>query len=200
MISTIFFDLGGVACHFSPTPRLAALATASARPATETHERIWASGFDAECDRGRFTAPEIYHRICTLIGFRLDYMGLLAAWAMAFEPNRAILDLAAELRGNYSVGLLTDNGPILREALAIHLPTVCEHFDPCLFSCNFGATKAAATLFDTVAAQLEQPPESLLLLDDSAANVASARRAGWLAIQATTAADLRQQLDTVLAG
>ncbi len=177
-IAVILFDLGGVVCRFRPERRLAALAAASGLPADEVDARLWRSGFDAACDRGAYDAAEAHRAIAARLGVRLDFAALGAMWARAWEPDAAVLALVDALRSRVRTGLLTDNGPILREAMPRRLPEVVSRFDWLFFSCELGAVKPAPELFGRVLARLGCRAPDVLLVDDAARNVEGARAVG----------------------
>ena len=81
--------------------------------------------------------------------------------------------------------LFTTNGPILEAALQHELSDVARHFDPLLFSWRLGATKQSVDAFVRAAAVLGVSGSELTLVDDTLANVETARRAGWNAIHFT---------------
>jgi putative hydrolase of the HAD superfamily len=196
MIAVVVFDLGGVVCRFEPARRLAALAAHSDLTPREIQARLWDSGFDADCERGRYSAAETRAEVRARIGYRGDDDALLAAWARAFLPDDDVLALADRLRARFGLALLTNNGPLLREALPRHLPELAQRFDPLLCSCELCLVKPRPELFRAAGRRLASPPEQLLLVDDSEANVVAARRCGWQALQAgqTLAVDLQALL------
>jgi putative hydrolase of the HAD superfamily len=193
-ISTVLFDLGDTACRFLPARRLAALAAASPVPAETIQARIWDSGFDADCDRGRYSADEIFRQISAWLDLDLTYEELRAIWALAWEPNEAVLAIAEALAPRVRTAMLSNNGPLLYDALPTLFPVLLERFDPCFFSCTLGANKPDPAIFAAAQARLGEPPERLLLVDDSAAAVAGAQAAGWQAIHFTGQPDLHDQV------
>ncbi|MFN8556007.1 MAG: HAD family phosphatase [Dehalococcoidia bacterium] len=197
-ITTVIFDLGGVVCGFRPERRLAALAAACDLPPEAIQQCIWGSGFDADCDRGRFTATEVYEQARQMLGLRMPYAGFRAAWVAAFEPDVDVLALVDRLRPRLRTALLTDNGPVLRDALPALLPEVAHRFDPLLFSCDLGALKPSREAFATALDRLETPAERTLLIDDAPANVEGARACGMAAFRFTSVADLASALRRLL--
>lgn len=193
-ISTVLFDLGDVACRFRPERRLAALAAVSPLPAATIQARIWDSGFDADCDRGRYSLDEVVEQIGAMLETRLPYPELQAIWALAWEPNEAVLAVAEAVASRVRTAMLSNNGPILYDALPTRFPTVWQRFDPCLFSCHLGANKPDPAIFAAAQARLAEPPERLLHVDDSLAAVEAARAAGWQAIHFTGQLDLYDQV------
>jgi HAD superfamily hydrolase (TIGR01509 family) len=88
-------------------------------------------------------------------------------WALAFEPDPAVLALVDALKVGIRRGLLTDNGPVLRDAMPTLFPEVSSRFEPRLFSCELGALKPTMELFRGVLDRLNQRAEQILLVDDS---------------------------------
>lgn len=92
--------------------------------------------------------------------------------------------------------LLADLAALRAAGTEMHLATVQEHhrarylwetlgfrdrFDAIHYSAAYGVGKPDPAFFTAVAAKLGSAPETLLLIDDSAANIEGARRAGWRA-------------------
>jgi HAD superfamily hydrolase (TIGR01509 family) len=193
-IATVLFDLGGVVCRFHPERRLRALAAACGRSEREVRGRIWESGFDQDCDLGRYTADEVYHQTRHRLGLQAGYEAFSRMWALAFEPEPAVLALVDALHADIRRGLLTDNGPVLRDALARWLPDVSRRFEPVLFSCELGALKPTPALFRGVLDRLKRRAEQILLVDDSPQVVQGARAFGLQACLYDSPATLRRRL------
>jgi hypothetical protein len=54
----VFFDLGGVVCHFVPERRLAAFAAATRLRTEEIRDKLWDSDFCAQCDAGKYSGTD----------------------------------------------------------------------------------------------------------------------------------------------
>ena len=179
MITTVVFDLGGVAARFLPDKRLAALAHASGRSAEDVYRLLWESGFDDDCDVGLYSAQQAFDYIQKAIGLPSTYAGFMSIWASAFEPDQAVLDLISSLRPELKTVLLTNNGPVLLEALATELPAMASQFDECFFACQIGRIKPDLKVFEHVTNALSLEPDQIAFVDDSPANAAAAQRCGW---------------------
>jgi HAD superfamily hydrolase (TIGR01509 family) len=193
-IATVLLDLGGVVCRFHPERRLRALASDCGLSELEVRVRIWDSGFDRDCDRGRYTAHEMYQRIRAVLGLKASYTRFRRMWALAFEPDPAVLALVDSLNPDIRVGLLTDNGPVLRDAMPTLLPAISRRFEPLLFSCELGALKPTTELFSGVLDRLNQRAEQILLVDDSPQVVQGAIAYGFHAYLYDSPATLRGRL------
>jgi HAD superfamily hydrolase (TIGR01509 family) len=183
-----------VACRFVPERRLAALARLSGLPQHEVHARIWESGLEDACERGELTAQEATARVSRALEQPLALDALAAAWALAFEPDPAVLEIADAIRVRVAAGLLTNNGPLLFHALPKALPEVAQRFDPLLFSCRLRAVKPTAALFAAVLREVGHPAGEVLLIDDSPANIDGARAAGLAGILYREPEALRRDL------
>lgn len=102
--------------------------------------------------------------------------------------------MARQVRRYLPTGLLTNNPPLLREALPHYLPAIEQQFDPIIFSYQYGACKPNLALYRAVASRLDAAPHQLLLIDDALPNVQGARAAGWQAIHYTHPVALREVL------
>jgi HAD superfamily hydrolase (TIGR01509 family) len=195
-IATVLFDLGGVVCRFRPERRLFALASACGLPVQEVQARIWDSGFDRDCDRGRYTAHEVHRRTRELLGLQASYEEFRRLWTLAFEPDPAVLALADALRARVRTGLLTDNGPVLRYAMPTFFPKISSRFEPLLFSCELGHLKPTQELFTAVLQRLNQRADQVLMVDDAPPVVAGAIAGGLRACRYRSPDTLQRELQT----
>ncbi len=193
-VSLVFFDLGGVAARFDPERRLAALAPLAGADPARIHEAVWRSGLSRDFDAGLYDADGMHARLCEVLGARLPRAELLRVLALAFEPAPEVLALARRVGRGARVGLLTNNPPLLREALPVHLGAIASGFDPIVFSYEVGALKPAPELYARVAERVGAGPGELALIDDSRANVDAARAAGWEGLHFTGAEALERAL------
>lgn len=174
----LILDLGGVVCRFSAARRLAALAAGSGLSAQEVHQRLFASGFDEECDRGRYDLDGQCQGIRARLGVAWDQQRLAALWAQAFEPDGDVLGVVDRVRPTAGTALLTNNGPLVHAVVRDLLPDVAARFDQLCFSYQAGATKPDARAFLSTLERLGLAPEQCVFVDDSERNVAGARAVG----------------------
>ena len=194
-IEVVLFDLGGVVCDFRPERRLRALAAATGLAEADIHARIWGSGLDASLDAGACaTAAAAHRQVVDALGAPLSIDALTGAWCRAFEPRAEVLALADAVRVTARTGLLTDNGPLLLEAMPSAFPEVARRFDWLLFSCAMKAVKPSRELFDRALERIGAPAGRVLLIDDSARNVEGALACGLQARQVSDVAALTEDL------
>lgn len=193
-IELVLFDLGDVVCRFVPQRRLAALSAVSPRSAEEINQALWGSDFSDLSDAGALAAAEMCERICSALEVELPRAELARLWALAFEPNGAVLDMATAVRKKVPTGMLSNNPPLLLEGLAAHLPQVERAFEPIVFSCQHRARKPERKLYEAVVQDLGLAPGALLLIDDSQRNAEGARAAGWQAMHFQDPEGLRRDL------
>jgi putative hydrolase of the HAD superfamily len=110
---TVMLDLGGVVCRFSPARRLNALPEASGLAADEVRQRLFLSGFDQDCDRGRYDLQQQCNHRSGRLGVTWSQEQVAKLWAVAFEPDPRVLAVVNALRGTAATALLTNNGPLV---------------------------------------------------------------------------------------
>lgn len=194
-IELVLFDLGGVVCPFDHRGRLRRLADDCGLPPDEIDARIWGSGGLARAfDAGEYSSDEWYALVRDRIGLRMDFARFTNVVLDALSVDTDVLALVDEVRERRPTALLTDNPPLLRDAMASRFPTVASRFDPMLFSCDLRALKPSPEAFAAALARLERPAERVLFIDDTAANADAARALGMDAIHYKGAGLLRAAL------
>lgn len=194
MIALALFDLGDVVARWDPSPRLAEYARRSGVSVDEVSRRLAQDDFWEDTDRGVYSADEMHEQICKRLGVAFTRDELLGLQALAFRPQPDVLRIAQELSPRHRVGILTNNAPLLREAVPRHFPELERIFAPILYSFEFGHVKPAQALFEAVARALALAPGEILFADDQPGHVAAARRSGWDAVRFESAPQLRGAL------
>jgi glucose-1-phosphatase len=188
----IVWDLGGVASHFRPARRLTELAIATGLDEATVHAALWDSGLDAAAELGRLEPDEVWDQVIDGLQGRVDRATLRRCWALAFDPNHAVLDLIDEL--GEPAALLSNNGPIVTACLGDELSLIGDRFAHLVLSWQLGAAKPSRAAFERAATVLGARPADLTLIDDRPTNVRAARDAGWAAIHFSDCGRLRSEL------
>jgi putative hydrolase of the HAD superfamily len=114
-----------------------------------------------------------------------------------FEVHDEMLDRIASLRAEgYSIGLLTNSFKEFRALLERHVDF--DLFDVVVDSSEVGHRKPEPAIYAVMAERLGVDPEQIVYLDDFAANLEGARRAGWTTIHVTDVTKALQELDHLL--
>jgi putative hydrolase of the HAD superfamily len=176
-------DLVGVAGRATTDRRLERIAAASGLTPDEVHARIWASGFDEECDAGLHDLVDARTTVRRLLGVDASVDDLRHWWAAGLDPDREVLALVDRARERgVPTALLTNNGPLLLDALQHHeLDDVWRRFDRHCFCCAYGVRKPELAAYEAFARDVGVAPGRIAFVDDSAANVEGAARAGMRA-------------------
>jgi len=193
-IALVLFDLGGVVCPFDQPSRLATLAADCGLAPDEVDRRIWGAGLARAFDAGDYTSEQWYLAVRDRLGLHMDFARFVEVVLAALTTDEAVLTLVDEVRARRPTALLTDNPPLLRDAMATRFPAVARRFDPMLFSCDLRALKPSPEAFHAALARLGERAERVLFIDDTEANAAAARALGMDAIHFTGADALRAAL------
>lgn len=104
---------------------------------------------------------------------RLD--AVLRAW-LKIEVDDAVLAIVAQLRSDGIRCCLATNQHAVR---AEYMRSLYDgHFDDQFYSCDVGALKPDSAYFSAVLERLDVPAQQVVFIDDTAANVATARQMG----------------------
>ncbi|MPZ98831.1 MAG: HAD-IA family hydrolase [Dehalococcoidia bacterium] len=194
--SVVLFDLGGVVMDWDPAPRLALLSADCGLPEAEVHRRVFEDGLARDFDAGRYTSEQWYEAVRDTLGLRMDFEALRDVYLGVFRPpDHELLWVVDALRAVTRTAMLTDNPPMLLEALPTRYPELLSRFDPILFSCELGCLKPSREAFEAALARLDVPPAAVLFVDDTVANVAAARDVGMDAVPFEGLVALRRELE-----
>ncbi len=141
----------------------------------------------------------MHERACELLGWAASYEEFRRAWASAFEPDPEVLALVDAVRRHHTTGLLTNNPPVIREALQYELRGVGLRFDFLGFSCELGSLKPDPAIFRVALARAGCRPQQALFIDDAPANVDAAAALGIPVLRFATAQALEADLVRVRA-
>jgi len=189
--SIVLFDLGDVVADFDPAPRIAEFARHARLTGAEVTARLSAGDFWRNTDRGACSSDEMHEQICTRLDYRFSRAELLRLQAAAFTLRPEVVRLAIEVSARARVGVLTNNAPLLQDALPTHFPELTRVFAPILYSFEFGCAKPERALFERVAARMALEPKQIVFVDDQVSHVEAARSVGWDALRFESVAGLR---------
>ncbi len=183
-VDCYFFDLDKTLYDYDFRFRLPELARLTGQSQYVLAKNWWAAGLERRAEAGAWPTSDEY-----LDAFadatdsrRLTLMEWASARARAMtriDGSVAALQRASELG---TVSLLSNNPSALADALGMLAPDVARILgDNVLVSYQVRARKPAPELFERALARYGVTADHAFLADDTQANVAGARRAGWTA-------------------
>jgi len=184
-IELIVFDMDGVLAHIDRALRLEHLADFTGRSPAFLHAAIFESEFERDAERGAYaTGAEYLSALCARIGAELSRSQWISARRSAMSPLPATLRAARQLARQHRIVTLTNNGPLLKEAIDEILPEVASLFGAGFHATfEFGARKPEPQVFERLLAFEGVPAARCLFIDDDPSHVASARSLGLHAIE-----------------
>jgi HAD superfamily hydrolase (TIGR01509 family) len=198
-IALVLFDMNGVLCRYEKAKRIAVLSGMSGMAPEAIDAAIWGSGFEDAGDAGAMDAAAYLRGFGAAIGYPLTLAEWTEAQAASMTPDAAMLDLARRVAGKTRVAVFTNNNTLIRDQISILFPELPAIFgDAIRVSAEFGARKPDAAAFLGCVAALGVSPGETLFIDDSAANVEGAARAGLQAHHFTRQSAFEEELSNHL--
>lgn len=195
-ITTVICDFDGVMSGYDVPRRLDILAGMSGLTRDEVYGRVWLSGFEDDADSGLYPDPlEYLSGFGERLGVRLTRTQWIDARRSAMQHWPGMHRLVEGLGSTVRIAMLSNNGPLTRDAFAELAPETLKLFDPNLFfSYQFGTKKPDPAIFRAVAQRLGVAPGECLFVDDKAHNAKGAREAGMRGIHFTGQAGFEADL------
>lgn len=187
MISTIFFDFGGV-FTYSPFAKVDEFGR-SRGAAPGQFPRILFGAYHEDSDhpwhrleRGEISLEQAREGIMALgqaAGLKVDLYEVLGSLPRDGGVRSRLVDKVAELKQDgYRLAIITNNVREFSDAWRALIP-VEELFEQVIDSCVEGVRKPGASIFELALARMgEISPQSALFLDDHPANVQAAEALG----------------------
>lgn len=175
MIGTILFDADGVVQR-APAgwlDRLVSRIGLTDRESRDVLDAIFAA------ERPALTGAEDFRAAIAELLIEWDRADRLDAVVGAWheiEVDDAVLEIVGQLRSDGIRCCLATNQHAVRAAYMRSLYD--RHFDDQFYSCEIGALKPDQAYFSAVLERLDVPAQQVVFIDDTAANVATARQVG----------------------
>ena len=175
----VIFDMDDVLCHYDLGRRLRFLAQIADTTARDVRAALWDSGFEESSDAGGFPESDKYlAEFAKRLGFPISRAQWLHARCQAMTANHDVLQLARSIKSQAQIAIYTNNGPLVKNHLAILLPEAAEIFEMHFCSYEFGTKKPDPESFRRLVATLGRKPQECWFIDDKKSNVEGARIAG----------------------
>jgi putative hydrolase of the HAD superfamily len=199
-IDAVVFDYGGVLCHPPATADIDRLAALFGLP----RDKFWRmyGRLRGPYDRGTIGAREYWRTMAQCAGVLLSeaqFASLQAIdLAMWSGYNKSMLALARQLRdAGIKTGILSNMLADMLEKLRAEVDWL-PLFDVQVYSCDLGLVKPDEAIYARLIEELGVDPSRTLFVDDIAANVDGARRAGMQAVVFESESQLRDYLTELL--
>ena len=122
----------------------------------KNQHRLFKSGLDQLAEVGAYSSDEVVATILTALDHRVSVVELLDAWALAFEPDSAVLRHVTSLV--VPCALFTNNEPMLDACLTTPpLQFLSVGFNDIICSWQIHAMKPAVAAFERIAEPPHKP-------------------------------------------
>ncbi|MEF3082224.1 HAD family phosphatase [Luteimonas sp. SMYT11W] len=191
----VLFDFDGVLARYSHATRLAHLARVAGCTAARVAEVVFDSGLERAYDSGTLDTDTYLQQLGAGLGCTIDADLWIASRCAGTQADPIALELVASVASRVQVGVLTNNGALMRDAI----PRIVAPLFPMLEGrvlCSgvLGVRKPDRAIFERALAQFDVRAQETLFVDDLFVNVQGARAAG---LHADTVVDVRS-MRTVL--
>nr|WP_283814329.1 HAD family phosphatase [Bradyrhizobium japonicum] len=189
------FDMDNVLCRYDRSKRVAYLAELAGATSEFVYKAIWESGFELLGDSGALEAADYLRGFGERIGYPLSLDEWVEARRRSMQADRAMLEIADSLRQTVNIAVLTNNTTLVADHIDTLLPDLRPLFGSRIYtSARFKSAKPDPRCYRLCVSELNVRPETVLFVDDLAANVAGAREAGLFAHHHTSVEAFRQAL------
>ena len=199
-IEAVVFDYGGVLCHPPAAPQIDRLA----KPFGLPRDKFWRmyGRLRGPYDRGMIDARQYWGNMAQCAGVLLGEAQFAELQAIDLDMwsgyDNSMLALAAQLReAGVKTGILSNMLADMLKKLRAEVDWL-PLFDVHVYSCDLGLVKPDEAIYDRLIQELGIDPSRTLFVDDIAANVEAARRAGLQAVVFESELQLRAYLAELL--
>ena len=190
-VSAVLFDMNDVLCRYDKTARVTSLARVSGRDPALIEATIWEAGFEDLGDSGAIDAEEYLRGFGERIGYALSLREWVGALRAAVTPLPDALALAARVRHEARIAVLTNNNLLLAREIDAVFPELRPVFSDAIFvSAEFRARKPDPEVYRRCVTRLGVLPQATLFVDDNPTNVVGAEQAKLQGHRYTSAINL----------
>lgn len=191
----VLFDFDGVLARYDRHARLAHLAQATGRTRAEVETVLFGSGLERAYDSGMLDTGTYLQQLGDALGCNIDAATWIEARIAATAADAVVLELVAALGARVPVGVLTNNGALMLDAMPCIVTPLFPLFDGrVLCSGLLGMRKPDRAIFEAALVYFDARAQETLFVDDLFVNVRAARAAGMHAETVADARSLRRVL------
>jgi len=191
----VLFDFDGVLARYSHATRLAHLARVAGCTAARVSDVLFDSGLERAYDSGTLATDTYLQQLGAGLGCTIDANLWIASRCAGTQADPIALALVASVASRVQVGVLTNNGALMRDAIPRTVAPLFPLLEGrVLCSGVLGVRKPDRAIFAQALAHFDVRAQETLFVDDLFVNVQGARAAG---LHADTVVDARS-MRTVL--
>lgn len=194
-LELLLLDFDGVLARYERPRRCAHLAMTAGCEATRVSEVLFGSGLETAYDSGQVSTADYLRQLGDGLGARIGEDDWIAARVAACTAEPQVVAMVALLAARMPVAVLTNNGPLMAQAIPLIVPQLARWLDGrVLCSGALGGRKPQAMVYAHALSRLDARARSTLFVDDLFVNVQGARRAGLHADTVRDARSMRRVL------
>lgn len=202
MISHLVFDFGGVLVPLYRERAVAAFQNLGIRDADSYIDSFHHSGLFLGIEDGSILADEFVDALSALAGKPLDFAAVQQAWLQILDPpcpeTLNLLDFL-HLTGKYTLSILSNNNPFVMawaksSSLSVQGRPITDYVDRLYISYELKCVKPDSLFFERFLSLSGAKAQHCLFIDDSPANITSARALGFQTLLARNSNDWRKEL------
>ena len=194
-IRLVLFDFDGVLVRYSHHARLAYLARVTGRTPAHASRVLLASGLERAYDSGAIDRATYLQRLGDGLGRTIEADTWIDARIAATTAEPAVLDLVAAVADHVEIGVLTNNGALMLDAMPRILTPLFPRLDGrVLCSGILAVRKPDRAIFERALTHFDVRAQETLFVDDLFVHVQGARAAGLHADTVVDARSMRKAL------
>lgn len=170
----IYFDVNGCLIHFYQRA-FAKLAAATGARSDVVESAFW--HYNDDVCRGTLSLSDFNAKLAERLG--VDSVNWQEYYMDTVEPITQMQELLEWAAQRYKVGLLTNTMPGFLGVMRRNKQLPNLPYDAVIDSSEVAAIKPEIQMYEIAAERAGCPPEEILLIDDSRANLMAAERLGW---------------------
>ncbi|NLY02809.1 MAG: HAD family phosphatase [Rhodopirellula sp.] len=191
----LYFDLGKVIVDFDVDVMCRQMGVAAGVSPELVSKAIFDTDLQTRYESGEIDGRQFYEDFCDATGCRPDYEALQRAGSDIFTLNTTIVPLIAQLRAaGYRLGVLSNTCHSHWEHCMRRFRILGELFTVYALSYRIRRAKPDPAIFHAAAELAGVAPADIFYTDDIAGHIASAKTAGFDAVQYTSTPELAAEL------
>ncbi|MGQ9782059.1 MAG: HAD family hydrolase [Nitrososphaeria archaeon] len=197
-IKAIVFDLGGVYFADGTTKALKQFEKMLRVPKGELDNFFGGQYYGRDYRLGKIDSEEFWRAVKERLNLDSEMIRTLEEiWHSSYTRNKGMKTLVRTLRKRYKVAALSDNIKERVEYLNKRYG-LDKEFDCHVYSFEYGLLKPDKQLLEILIKRLQVEKDEVIIVDNSAKNVESFRKAGFKAIRFRSVSQIRTELLNIL--